>query len=230
MTKFVGEDGGRFDVEWARDVRFVRVGRFLVPAAFEIRVRSPLYPVAITVEIRDGTPQCTGVSTIEHSIRLDDGSLAPAGPPITGDLLRRLPLRRLMVRAVQAIALDAEPRQLPGGVKETLVALRQIGQTPSIDPEGTYLLPARTRAGGTSAVKRGFAPRPPLQRGKRLDSIWLQRAANTYRDALQDGVSPTKAVFETYPISRSTAGRWISEARKRGLLGDAPGKRIAGER
>jgi hypothetical protein len=72
---------------------------------------------------------------------------------------------------------------------------------------------------------RGLAHPEP---GKRLPDEILARAAEVYRNALRRGLGPTDAVALAFPISRSTAGRWIVEARRRGLLGPAiPG--VAGE-
>ena len=69
---------------------------------------------------------------------------------------------------------------------------------------------------------------PLPQPGKRLPDETLASAAEVYRDAVRRGVGATDAVAEAFPISRSTAGRWIVEARRRGLLGPAiPG--VAGE-
>jgi hypothetical protein len=65
-------------------------------------------------------------------------------------------------------------------------------------------------------------------RGSRLSNDQLTRAAETYRMALRAGQSGPKAVAEVFHISRSSAGRWLVEARRRGLLGPArPG--VAGE-
>lgn len=69
---------------------------------------------------------------------------------------------------------------------------------------------------------------PLPQPGKRLPDETLTLAAEVYRDAVRHGVGATDAVFDAFPISRSTAGRWIVEARRRGFLGPAiPG--VAGE-
>jgi hypothetical protein len=60
----------------------------------------------------------------------------------------------------------------------------------------------------------------------------FQRAPSSsraqYRDALAAGEPPTRAVSVRYGVARSTAGRWIAEARRRGELGKAR-PRIAGE-
>lgn len=61
----------------------------------------------------------------------------------------------------------------------------------------------------------------------------LRRVAEIYRANLGHG-SPAKAVAIHMPLSRSTAGRWIGAARKRGFLGPAvdrqPGEKKEGKR
>lgn len=59
------------------------------------------------------------------------------------------------------------------------------------------------------------------QRGKRLSDELLAEVADVYRGALSRGLAPTDAVAAKFPTSRSTAGRWVMEARRRGLLGPA---------
>ncbi len=57
----------------------------------------------------------------------------------------------------------------------------------------------------------------------------LQVVAHTYRMALLMGNSPTKQVEEWLEQPRSTVGRWVSAARKKGYLGPAEGPGRAGE-
>jgi hypothetical protein len=49
-----------------------------------------------------------------------------------------------------------------------------------------------------------------------------------YRLSYACGVAPTKSVAELFEMPRSTAGRWIATARKKGYLGKAS-PRYAGE-
>ncbi|AVT37398.1 hypothetical protein [Plantactinospora sp. BB1] len=46
----------------------------------------------------------------------------------------------------------------------------------------------------------------------------LQQVARVYRLALLSGDAPTQAVAEWLAVPRSTAGRWVTRARDRGLL------------
>ena len=55
-----------------------------------------------------------------------------------------------------------------------------------------------------------------------------ERVAEIYREALQLGYAPTKWVGVRFGKPRSTAARWVMEARERGKLGKAVGTR-AGE-
>jgi hypothetical protein len=57
----------------------------------------------------------------------------------------------------------------------------------------------------------------------------LKRAAAVYRMAHLIGLPPTEAVAQDLELPRSTAGRWVSMARRRGFLGPAE-PRKAGER
>jgi transposase len=49
-----------------------------------------------------------------------------------------------------------------------------------------------------------------------------------YQVAYATGESPTKAVMDRLGLPRSTAGRWIRMARKRGLLGPATPSKAGG--
>lgn len=48
----------------------------------------------------------------------------------------------------------------------------------------------------------------------------LARVAQVYQFAYMFNEPPTKAVQDKYRVSRATAGRWVAEARRRGLVGD----------
>jgi hypothetical protein len=69
---------------------------------------------------------------------------------------------------------------------------------------------------------------PAIEPGKRLSDEHFAAVADVYRYALRTGRPATASVGEAFNVSRSTAGRWVVEARRRGLLGPArPG--VAGE-
>ena len=69
--------------------------------------------------------------------------------------------------------------------------------------------------GWVEAWEKGEKPRLGLEH--------YQRVADAYKAAFAAGASPTKVVADTFHVSSSTAGSWVSRARhKYGLLGDTP--------
>lgn len=64
------------------------------------------------------------------------------------------------------------------------------------------------------------------QRGQPLDSKILEQVAFLYRQALQNGTSPSKMIAQAFLITESSAAKRIMAARKAGFLGPAcPGKK-----
>lgn len=61
-----------------------------------------------------------------------------------------------------------------------------------------------------------------------MDDTSLRVIARVYRIAYLRGEAPTKTVEEMFGLPRSTAGRWVAEARKRGLLSESKGPGKAG--
>lgn len=68
---------------------------------------------------------------------------------------------------------------------------------------------------------------PPKSRG--YPDEFYERVRDTYRDAFRRDVRPVAAVATEAGVPRSTAARWVKEARRRGLLGPAPATGKAGE-
>lgn len=69
----------------------------------------------------------------------------------------------------------------------------------------------------------------PVEPGKRIPDEHFERVADVYRYAVKLGRPPTEGVAEAFDVARSTAGRWVVQARRRGFLGPAmPGR--AGEK
>jgi hypothetical protein len=67
------------------------------------------------------------------------------------------------------------------------------------------------------------------RRGKAISDAELRRVAEIYRTAVVHRTPPTKKVATEMHVARSTAGRWVVQARKRGFLGAAPTRGKAGE-
>jgi hypothetical protein len=65
-------------------------------------------------------------------------------------------------------------------------------------------------------------PEPPLtlSRPERraLSDEWYAEVAATYRAAAARGLKPRTAIAQAAGVSTDLAGRWVYEARKRGLL------------
>lgn len=93
------------------------------------------------------------------------------------------------------------------------------------------LPPSPSRRGDWRAwwERLGNPPVPFERRKRAVDDKLLRSVADLYREALAKGLrNPVDYVkAELDPVSRSTAGRWVMEARKRGHLGPAR-PRIAG--
>jgi len=75
---------------------------------------------------------------------------------------------------------------------------------------------------------RSRSLKPPASRGYSND--FYERVADSYRSALLvTGRRPVVAIANEAGVPRSTAARWVKEARHRGLLGAAPAPGKAGE-
>jgi hypothetical protein len=97
------------------------------------------------------------------------------------------------------------------------------------------LLKVERTSDGVAMTPVGERELVPAPRRTRVPDDLLQEVAKVYREALDRGAAPTRAVAEQvvhpegWRPSRSTAGRWVYEARRRGFLGPT-GERQAGER
>jgi hypothetical protein len=85
---------------------------------------------------------------------------------------------------------------------------------------------------GAEAYKAAYPMLPMLSEraqhggGPSDEDLWL--IATVYQVAYATNESPTKAVMDRLGLPRSTAGRWIRMARKRGLLGPATPSKAGG--
>lgn len=111
------------------------------------------------------------------------------GPALTSEILRAVPVARVLRAVLEAITHDVS-RSGDGRVHFSMTRVdREAGPTDEN----------------------------------------LRRVARVYRGAHLVGMPPTKAVQDHFGLARSTAGRWVMEARRQGFLG--PGtERQAGER
>jgi hypothetical protein len=130
------------------------------------------------------------------------------GGDVTGDTLRRIPIARLVKLAVASAARYYAPIE------------------PGSEPVFHVFRPG-PRDAEFYAQYTEDARRP--RRGSPLTDDHLQQVAGLYRAALERGDPPTQTIADELHAARSTAARWVSLARERGILGASlPGQ--AGER
>lgn len=123
--------------------------------------------------------------------------------------------------------LDIRQREEGGPITAELI--RQIPVTPFL--RRAFL--ASVRAGLTPEGAEDLRPRRafglvPIDTAVRCRALGpvaetLEWVALVYRAAAAIGDNPTKAVRETFEISQSTAGAWVSAARRAGHLSESQG-------
>jgi hypothetical protein len=177
-------------------------GRFFIPsrfyATFMVADVVPPQAAGIEVDATDGAPRIVALT-----IRDERG--------VTGALLRAARLPDLLRAAIEAASYKVE-----FGADGKPRFFRAYG---SGDPS----TPREDRvAEFQDAYSRA------RRQGVPVDEEHLRRVAEVYRAAVARGEAPTKAVSRELFASRSTAGRWVMQARKRGFLRPALG-RIGGE-
>jgi hypothetical protein len=118
------------------------------------------------------------------------------GEPVTREVLRNIPLRRLLHDAVAGLSMK---------VTETL-------------PDGAQVIEPLT-ASEREALDERFGRRP--RRGSPITDASLRAVADRYREAVERGDPPTQSVARELNVARSTAARWVTKARERDFLGPA---------
>jgi hypothetical protein len=135
---------------------------------------------------------------------------------VNGELLRRVPVGRLVAAAMTAAHFRFVPRDEPSGG-----ALRiDFGEKIARLPSGAESVEFYERYAQN-------ARRP--RRGSPLTEENLRQVADLYRAAMRRGDPPTQTIAQAMHITRSTASRWVAAAREKELLGKALRGR-AGER
>jgi hypothetical protein len=138
--------------------------------------------------------------------------LRDTGEPVTAERLRAVRLG-----AIESVAnLPDESSAIRERLE--LPVVNPPGSTSFFDPHQEMRLRAQPKP---QPARRKLAP----PRGRGYPDDFYVRVAETYREALRQQDRPVKAIAESADVPRSTAGRWVKEARRRGLLGEAqPGK------
>jgi hypothetical protein len=109
--------------------------------------------------------------------------------------------------------------EITGGLLRKVPVAQLMREALKASANEVQLLP-----GGGLKVEVGFSGEHEIRAprsGSRLTDEQLERVAETYREAEQRGHAPTQAVADQFHLARSTAARWVSKARERGMLGPA---------
>jgi hypothetical protein len=143
--------------------------------------------------------------------------LFPTGEPVTAERLRAVrvsAIEQLLNLPEERARIEA--RQNETGPAKTFEAFLG-GFAASFDPPRPRDAAERSSARLTPPSGRGYPDE------------FYERVAATYRDALRRGGRPVAAVAAEANVPRSTAARWVKEARRRDRLGAAPATGKAGE-
>lgn len=205
-----------FEVETHRgDAELVPLGeKYAIPAEFEATItpHDREQPVChLTVALEAGRPVCT-------ALRLE--RQGPGARITTVNV--RVPVSEFIRAAIDSSRIGHLRLEGPGPV--TITAFGE-----------TVPHPYESTADGHVAVPIGGAGRTPeygdaaRRRRRVIDDDLLRGVASRYREALAAGEGPTQAIADEEYVSRSTASRWVKQAREAGHLG-APLHRVAGER
>ena len=202
-----------FEIDTHRgDAELVPFGEKLaLPERFEATItpHDPQQPVChLTIALEDGRPVCT-------SMTLDRQG---ASSRITSVNLR-VPLSEYVRAAIdhgrighRRFAAEGQLTATAGG--ETL----PVYSEPTGD--GYRAIPT-VGAGDTP----DYAEATKRRRRRVIDDALMRKVAATYKAALAAGEGPTQAIAHQEYVSRSTASRWVKEARKAGHLGPATPRR-----
>ena len=177
-----------------------------MPSRFAALIRDARYPVRIEIAIENGRAHCVGLARIAEPFGRVDGSderprLVQQGPPITAELLREIPLKRL-VGEISATAADHFGRAVPQA-EETL-----------------------RRDAALYARLAEIAKKARAAAGDNVSDELISEVAKIYDEAVAAGSkTPTKATWTSLQTRRrgrgpaySTVARWVSIARERGHL------------
>lgn len=186
--------------------------QYALPERFTATITppEPELPIChLTIAIENGRPVCEEL----------DLQRKPGGHPLSGSLLRLIPMARYLNLAVDHVGRSRRRGEGP-------LTVTADGETfpLSSEPAGEGHVAFRI-TGMTRTKQYKAASRAP--RGQVSDEM-LRQVAEAYRTAVARNEPPTKAVMAQWYASRSTASRWVKRARQEGLLGPAVPRR-AGE-
>src|ERR1700683_2052395 len=182
----------------ARDLRQLADGVYF-PSAVEV-VGEPeddgrgQLGVSLRFELVDGRPSCTALRVVSG-----DGGRTP----ITGKTLKSLDVPSVIEQGLQWVSLAAG---------QLVAVLRVAAGQPYTVTDGqpsfwTNEMVDQTRSDITA-----------IHRRRKITEEFLAEGAEVYWEADVAGEPPTKAVEERWGAEPRTASRWVTLARKRGLL------------
>jgi hypothetical protein len=152
-----------------------------------------------------------------HQLHLRDN-----GEPVSADRLRALRLAGIE----GLLNLPAEHAAIQA----------RLDNPPAIDITTALRQFTAPRAGrvfeksGVSAVRPAASGRAPSKPSRGYTDPFYERVADVYRSAFRrSGGAPVMAVADEWNVPRSTAARWVKEARRRKKLGPAPAPGKKGE-
>jgi hypothetical protein len=211
-------------------------GDYLLPRTFSARFEGPEdHTLVLDLVVEDDTPICQAIHLLRN----------PQRPSLTAADLKRIGLANLIAWAAAGAAMMRRPvgwtdpnagralprrpaRPRPDEHSAAGVALILEGGmtiTPPAGDPGSAVTVSPPTADEHAAVWDDVHRR---QRRNVITDAMLQEVARIYRANLEDTGTPTDAVKDSFHVSTSTAGRYVSLARQRGFLGPTtPGK--AGE-
>lgn len=159
------------------------------------------YPKGLEDEFPNGPPTVVVVHRgCELVLRFAPGDFTGEGDPL--EMLLRPSTKDRRMRVLRQFAPDAETY-----LAYARAAMRLLG------PEGTDESRWENYRGAAEALRHVSGP------GRGLSDEFYRTIATNYQ-ALVDGGEkhPVKAISEIHHVTISAASRWITEARRRGLL------------
>lgn len=193
----------RMTVRFDEDSSLVDVGGLSIPETWSVHVNAIDrlgWNAVLTLASRDGRPMVFNLDLT-----------AFGGAEITSASLRQLPMKRIVVHALETLSSSERLARPERGVLNISIRLDSEGRV-------HWTVPAAHDA---------MAPR----RGRRVRDEDIREVARVYREAMELRIAPIEHVYGTLHLgSKRTAARYVERARDMGYLGPAPAPRVAGER
>lgn len=127
-------------------------------------------------------------------------------PPVTGRLLRELPVGRLVETTLARWTQFLHPEWDP-----TLNPMEA-------DLEGFMKLSPRMAELISESEPERQAVDGGRKHGRGLGSTHYERVAQVYKEAVRLGQSPVQSVAEAFQVSKSNAAKYVARAREQGFL------------